>query len=574
LRPRRVVAERISAEGTVRGRLDGLSAPALLKIVCQTRPDSALSIRDANYAYEIKVRSGRPVMATRTHVGGATERGPEVMAALLGIGAGRFGVTSTPEGQAFSAELEGALDEQLLEPIARVRAAQGLMSGHRLIRIEKVILDERSMAVQLRATPEPSRGLLRALVAGVSPRELISAGRASADLVERVLCYAARQGAVRGVFGVQGYDLLPDAVERDLAVLSGEADDETVRASRAAMAPGGPGAEVALVLNAAAYADDDHDEPEDVSSSGPIEVLAEADLSPPPSDPLGLADDEAEETAVVAALADDADGLPGPLGGRSRPREQRASSGHTPVLASALEVSEHARHHTPALSRVVDNGPRFASLEDDRQAVVPAPRSPEPAPEPAPKASLPDVVEPVLPRLPMPSAWATRGPEPPPPPRKSAARFLLPILFGVIGIGLAIGARWYREQQPVMPPPAPQQLQAPVPTIEGPQSPTTTTGMVTPAATAELPVELPLSDQDAAKLKEGVGILEVVAGRDDVVYIGGERVGKGPVVKVPLMAQNEPYEVRVKLRGEQRVRYVIVKAGKRLRLRVAPPWSR
>jgi hypothetical protein len=175
----------------------------------------------------------------------------------------------------------------------------------------------------------------------------------------------------------------------------------------------------------------------------------------------------------------------------------------------------------------------------------------------------------------MPSAWATRSPDPPPAPKRSA-RYLLPILFGVLGISLAIGARWYREQQPMAPvamPPAPLQAPLPPPTVEPP-------ALGTPdppapaAAPAELPVELPLGDEDAAKLNEGDGLLEVVVGRNDEVLVNGELAGKGPVVKVALKARSEPYEVRTRMRGEERVRYVIVKAGKRLRLRVAPPWSR
>ena len=87
-------------------------------------------------------------------------------------------------------------------------------------------------------------------------------------------------------------------------------------------------------------------------------------------------------------------------------------------------------------------------------------------------------------------------------------------------------------------------------------------------------IELPLSEEDIAKLGDGQGMLEVVAGRDSEVLIDGKVVGKGPVVKVPLDAKKDVYEVRVKLSGEERVRYVNVLEGKRLRLRVAPPWSR
>ena len=612
VRPRRVVRDRIASGGNVRGRLDGLTAPALLKIVCQARADSALTLRDANYVYEIQVRGGRPVMATRTHSSGSSERGAAVVASLLGVGAGRFGVVSTPEGQAFSAELEGTLEEQLLEPIARIRAAQSLLSGHRLVRIERVILDERRMAVQLRATPEPSRGLLRALIAGVSPRELISGGRASADLVERVVCDAARQGAVLSVFGVQGYDLLPDAVEREVAVLSGEADEETVRASRAAIATSAMGAEVSLVLESemAAY-DMDDDDPLEVSSSGPVEVLSEQDDDLPQAswsdDDEPSADDdwsEDEDELMSALVGEQDDGLPGPLGRASRPP---ARAGETPVLASAMEVAEHARQHTPILSQVARRAPQFASLEESRDTPErPAEHADRrsdrsarareqadgrasdrgerhddrdrqaPAEEARPALrSQPADQEPQLPRLPMPSAWATRSPEPPPPP-KSSARFLLPIMFGVIGIGLAIGARWYREQQPMGPTlMTPPPIQAPLPpnTVEQPM-PQSPEQVAAPTSTAELPVELPLSEEDAAKLQDGHGMLEVVVGRNDEVLVNGELAGKGPVVKVALKAQSEPYEVRTKMRGEERVRYIIVKAGKRLRLRVAPPWSR
>jgi hypothetical protein len=51
-------------------------------------------------------------------------------------------------------------------------------------------------------------------------------------------------------------------------------------------------------------------------------------------------------------------------------------------------------------------------------------------------------------------------------------------------------------------------------------------------------------------------------------------VGTGPAAKVALDVKDEPYEIRVKLRGEERVRYAMVKPGVKVRLRVAPPWSR
>ena len=83
-----------------------------------------------------------------------------------------------------------------------------------------------------------------------------------------------------------------------------------------------------------------------------------------------------------------------------------------------------------------------------------------------------------------------------------------------------------------------------------------------------------MSKKEAAKLKKGHALLEVVAGRGHTVFVDGKRVGQGPVVKVPVKATAQPHEVRVKMKGEERVRYVVVKPMTRLRLRVAPPWSR
>jgi hypothetical protein len=113
---------------------------------------------------------------------------------------------------------------------------------------------------------------------------------------------------------------------------------------------------------------------------------------------------------------------------------------------------------------------------------------------------------------------------------------------------------------PVKPTPAPAEFEEPK--DDGKEAP------------GEEPVELPVSKKDKSALKEGEGLLEVVVGRTDKVLVDGKLIGTGPVVKAVVAATAEPHEVRVKLRGEERVRYVVVPAGKRMRVRVAPPWSR
>jgi hypothetical protein len=69
-------------------------------------------------------------------------------------------------------------------------------------------------------------------------------------------------------------------------------------------------------------------------------------------------------------------------------------------------------------------------------------------------------------------------------------------------------------------------------------------------------------------------MLEVVAGTSDTIWIDGTLVGNGPLVKRALAPKKDPYEIRVRLRGEERVRFARVQESRLTRLRIAPPWSR
>ncbi len=118
------VAERIAAGGEVRGRLDGLTTTTLLRMVCSMRENATISVRDASYLYEVEVRGGRPIRATRTSVAGSLERGPSVVGSLLGAGDGRFVIAPPREDEEVAtvrAELSGTLGEQLARRSSRAR---------------------------------------------------------------------------------------------------------------------------------------------------------------------------------------------------------------------------------------------------------------------------------------------------------------------------------------------------------------------------------------------------------------------------------------------------------------------
>ena len=212
LRPRARVEARIKSNGEVRGRLDGLTVTSLLGLVATIRPNARLSVRDASFLYEVELRGGAPKRVTRTGGDGELTRGAEVLAALLGVSAGRFTVADSDA--AVTGDLRGTLADQLALPITLARGAAFATTGARLMTIEKVILHDAIVEAYLRATPGPARALIFRLGEGASPREVLLSGTVEPSLLEDVLSDLAARGAIVGVFGAAGADLLAPAVAR------------------------------------------------------------------------------------------------------------------------------------------------------------------------------------------------------------------------------------------------------------------------------------------------------------------------------------------------------------------------
>ncbi|AKU97557.1 putative response regulator [Labilithrix luteola] len=234
LRPRTRIEARLSEEGEVRGRLDSVSVRTLLEIVCATRPDARVSVRDASFLYEVEIRSGAPLRATRTSSDGSFLGGSRVLSLMLGVGAGKFTVATSTSP--IDADLDGNLASQLVKPIARARAATALLAGSRLhplaarfssSEVARIRFDDTSLHEYLRATPVHARELALRMAEGMSPRRLVLEGACEASLVEDIVCDLASRGVVIGIENEEGYDLLGPAI----AELASQGD------SRAAFAP-------------------------------------------------------------------------------------------------------------------------------------------------------------------------------------------------------------------------------------------------------------------------------------------------------------------------------------------------
>ena len=195
--PRARVEQRLRAGGEVRGRLDGLTPRLLLQLVSRWIPDASVTFRDAVYLHEAHIREGRVRSVSRSASDGSFERGPRVLAGLLGVNSGRFIVQ--PDAAPCRREFDAELVELLSGPIARARVALSALGSDSLSRVVRVSIDSEAIGRYLECTPASARKLIERLMQGAAPRDLLAAGDTSLGLLESVLSDLARRGSIDSV---------------------------------------------------------------------------------------------------------------------------------------------------------------------------------------------------------------------------------------------------------------------------------------------------------------------------------------------------------------------------------------
>src|SRR5437764_5547159 len=109
--------------------------------------------------------------APRPH---SQQRGERAPSARAGVTAGRFVVA--PDITPLRADFEGFPAEILKAPIERARHALNSISAGALVGVTRVQIAAPVIDGYLACTPEPARGLLQKIMAGASPRDLITSG--------------------------------------------------------------------------------------------------------------------------------------------------------------------------------------------------------------------------------------------------------------------------------------------------------------------------------------------------------------------------------------------------------------
>lgn len=549
LLPRARVEERIIRDPEVRGRLDGLTPRLVLELCCAHRQNARLTVRDATHVYELDVRQGALQSARRLRHDGRTVEGVQALTALLGVSAGRFTLKS--DASPCARQFDAGLKELLAEPIERARGLLRRVTGDQLIRVDRVGFDTAEVQEYLDATPAPLAELVRRLLAGVSPHDLIVSGKFAPELVETVLADLARRGAVRAV--ASRPEPLPSPAPQD------ELPPPSVRES---FAPDSyqpvESAPVPLVALSRPAPELSRDDSSSETPATPAAFSFQLTPGAPPMDEVG------EDWSVLEAGA-----VPSAATVPAAPIEERPSD------AAWLRSAEEAEA-PPAVSKVTPD----AAVRDESEA-RPALDATPLAPAPSPPAVKPVVFAPPS-AAPPPAAVAApdSAPAPGPPtspapgPPTSPARAPgapagavdgLLAWARTVAVALAAAAvsfvavRWFVLPQFGAQRPAPAERAADAPPVDVPA----------PPAATEPPKETrTVAPRDLA-LPEGIalddaGLVEVLTPGGTLVYVDGNFVGAGPLRRVPVNPGK--HDVRVGQGASAHTRSVDVRAGRRVQL--------
>jgi hypothetical protein len=82
--------------------------------------------------------------------------------------------------------------------------------------------------------------------------------------------------------------------------------------------------------------------------------------------------------------------------------------------------------------------------------------------------------------------------------------------------------------------------------------------------------DLPLPT--GAVVTPGQGLLDIETAAREAIFVDGVELGRGPFLRLTLTPG--VHEVRLRAHGEERIRFVLIRATRRTRLPLASAWTR
>ncbi len=451
-----------------------------------------------------------------------------------------------------------------------------MTTGARTMGIERVKLDASALPSLVAMTPEPARGIVKALAEGRAPRAMLLAGEVDPSLLEEVLSDLALRGAIQGVWTNGGEEVLVKALDALLAP-----PEPTVRSapppsrpaprsqrppsSRPPPPKGRPSAGREADMTPSSLADAVMRELSDRApelrsqSSNPPPIVEPSDLRPrsskppktqaveraPSLPPDAVVPELSEEEAAAADAGErhDATEIDAPVA----PEKDEMSALQGLDALDALDGLDAFEPFEASAPGREDESP---AIPVEIESAVSAPVGPKEAP-----LLTPHPAEPI--RTPL-SSVATKDPRAEERPAMKS-RWPWVIAIALAGGGVLLGAL-------AMKPAATNAAAASGDGAELVQSLPLTSGV--PVRTESSGVSYD-SLPESLSVLPGQGLLEVNVGASGPLKVDGVDRGSGPIARVPLTAG--PHEVTVGS-GERRSRSIEVRAGRtaRVNLPVSP----
>jgi DNA-binding response OmpR family regulator len=389
LRPRVRLSQRLANEEMVHGRLDGMTAFTLARLVADQKKQARLVVRDGRHIFELEFVGGLLASCTRSGSDGSLLRGRRALASFLGVRSARF--EASPLTRHVVAEtakpLAGAV-EPLLE---RARAAVELVV-ERWLSLAALEVDLDLVDSGAPALPGSLKRALDGLRDGVAPHRLVATGAVEADALLALMVDLARRGAIVSARDNLGTDRLQEALER--VRTRGLVEAPKARFSRPIVVPivldldanEGDGAhveEVIVAVNDAAQA------------ASAVDVVADVDASLDRST-LDVLAPEAASTAleglIAAADAPGADPLATPREAPAEPIAPNldpASPPPLPIDPASSMLAAAAEAVASEVSRTVPKSPPSGEFAVVSGALEPSCTTVATAPVPSVRAAAP-----------------------------------------------------------------------------------------------------------------------------------------------------------------------------------------
>lgn len=194
IRPRLVLARKLSKPEDVTGRVEQMGVTTVLGEVARKRENCQIYFRESWSDYDVSIRHGRLVSVTMTGTDGSFAKGPRALERLLGIDAAKFEVRK-PDGNPRE-QFDGSIAVVLNEACKRLNTLVAQVKDGAMFGIHSVTLDEDALDRYKSIIPAKLTVALEQLAAGKSPETIVQGDVVSPDSLETLLLELVRNGAV------------------------------------------------------------------------------------------------------------------------------------------------------------------------------------------------------------------------------------------------------------------------------------------------------------------------------------------------------------------------------------------